>query len=336
MGEDVGGRVEVEGELADLVADVGLAVEDGHGDNLGPDDEEECDVVDPGVDGVEEVVAKLGAVDEGDEEGDEDDGGGRLPALDVVAEQTLVEDGDEGLDEGDGGADAEQGNGEEPDDGEEVGPGHLAGGEGVGEEADGKGADGGLIGRVVGVEPEEADEAGDVLKHGVAERDDERVLHNVGEARAVGRVGGEVAKTDTDGEEDLTAGGLPDLAAAELLAVPLGKVVADTDDGVVKRGGATEQDDEHDNGQTHGEVDGAARERDALEHAEPDAEPDKGGPADRLADHAAARVFSVADDVAGGVDLAGDGVLVGDDVHHVKVVAASVPGQRALEGGAEV
>merc|ERR1712000_766887 len=235
--------------------------------------------------------------------GDDGDDGCGDPAGDAVTDDALVDDG------------------------------HLREGERVDQEADGEGAQ--RLAVVDGVQVDEDDEAGDDLKGGVAEGDDEGVLDGIGEARAVRRVGGEVTETHTDGEEDLTAGGLPDLTAAQLLAVPLGKVVGDAASRVLERGGAAEQDDEHDNGQTHSEVDGAARDADAAEHAQPDAEPDEDGPADRLANHAGGLVARVLDDAVA-VHDGGDGLGVLDDILHVELIATAVPREGAVERAAEV
>lgn len=335
---DIDDRVQDPRNLANLADNINVAVGSRYHDDLAPDDQQEGDVVDPGVDGVEVPEAKLGAVDEREQQGDDGDDGCGDPAGDAVTDDALVDDGDERLDQGDGRADTEQRNGQEPNDGEEVGAGHLREGERVGQEADGEGAQ--RLAVVDGVQVEEADdaeddEAGDDLKGGVAEGDDEGVLDGIGEARAVRRVGGEVTETHTDGEEDLTAGGLPDLTAAQLLAVPLGKVVGDAASRVLERGGAAEQDDEHDNGQTHSEVDGAARDADAAEHAQPDAEPDEDGPADRLADHAGGLVARVLDDAVA-VHDGGDGLGVLDDILHVELIATAVPREGAVERAAEV
>lgn len=70
---------------ADLASDVFPAVDRSRGHTFGPDDKDECNVVHPSVNAGEQVVAKLGAVGEGqqerqDGEGGDDDGARGLDA----------------------------------------------------------------------------------------------------------------------------------------------------------------------------------------------------------------------------------------------------------------
>lgn len=139
-----------------------------------------------------------------------------------------------------------------------------------------------------------------------------------------------VAKADTDGEEDLATGSLPNLAATELFTVPLAKVVLDTGTGIGERGGPAENDDDHDNWETHCEVDDPSGRSNALEHAEPNKHPHKCTPANSLADKSSTRVVNVAR--PGGHDR----INIGDDILHVKLLSATAPRQRALERATEV
>lgn len=62
LAAEEGKLVEPEGDLTNLARDVLHAIDGGRGDALGPDNENESNVVGPQVDGVEQRVAKLGAV----------------------------------------------------------------------------------------------------------------------------------------------------------------------------------------------------------------------------------------------------------------------------------
>jgi hypothetical protein len=62
LAAEEGKLVEPEGDLTNLARDVLHAIDGGRGDALGPDNEDESNVVGPQVDGVEQGVAKLGAI----------------------------------------------------------------------------------------------------------------------------------------------------------------------------------------------------------------------------------------------------------------------------------
>lgn len=317
--------------------DVSVAVQRGDDDALAPHDEDERQVVDPGVDGVEQVEAELGAVDEREEERDDDHGGGDDDSRHAVAEGRVAEQRNHGLGQGERGAEAQNRQRQEEQHRPHIRAWHLSQRKRIRQEADGK------RGQARAVFWTKAQEANDA-KHGkasqhlverIAQADDDGVLHGIGEFTVIRRVGGKVAEADADGEEDLSAGRLPDLAVAQLLAVPFGKVHPDAVDGIRQRQSAAHEHEHHDDGQPHGEVDGAAGDAHALEQAQVHGEPHKGAPAHSLADEARAGVAGVLDDGAAAGD-AGHGIRVGHHVLHVEVLAAARPRQRALERAAEV
>ncbi|QSS66879.1 hypothetical protein I7I51_03091 [Histoplasma capsulatum] len=338
-GDDVADVVDEEGDSADLADDFLVAVEGGDGDALGEGHEEEREVVEPGVDGVEEVETEASAVEERQEEGDGDDDGADEGTRDLFAPVGVADERDHRLDKGVGRAEADQHDGEEEHDAPEGGRRHLGDGQRVGQEADGEGPE--LVTRFR-LQAEEADnaedgEGTDDLVGRVGAGNDDGVLDGIGESGIVGGESSEVAEAHASGEENLTGGGLPDLPGGQLPAVPVGHVHLDALDGIGERDAAAEEDEDHHDGQAHGEVDDAAGEADALEHAEVDDEPDEGGPADGLADEAGARVAGVLEDGLAVVRvLAGNGGDVGDDVLHVELLAPVGPGLRGVEGVAEV
>ena len=110
----------------------------------------------------------------------------------------------------------------------------------------------------------------------------------------------------------------------------------DTPFGVLERGAAADEDDDHDDWKTHGDIYDATGQADAAEHAQPDDEPDKGTPADGLPDEAFPGVTGVGQDRAVWGKGAIDGFDVGEDTIVVKGLAIGFPGERALERVAEV
>lgn len=314
--------------------DVLVPIERGGANAFGPDNEDQAQVVSPGIDGIEKIEAELGTVDQRQKEGYDDDKGRDKGTRQSLSKLGIGDQGGHGLDQGESRAETKDSKGQEEEHGPDIGAGHLRQSERVGQEADGKGAerDGLVIGRVAQEANDAEDgEASNDLVEGVAARNDETVLDGIGKAAVVRGIGRKVSETHTDGEEDLTARALPDLAASELAAVPLAEIVLDATAGIGERGSTADQDDEHDDWQTHGEVDDSASGADALDHAEPDAEPDEGAPADGLANETQLGVLDIAGEV-----VWDDGIRVGNDIFHVKLTATTRPGQGAVEGDTEV
>lgn len=121
---EVGEVVNDESPKAGLVNDVGPAVDGACADDLGPDDEDEADIVYPAVDAVEEVEAKLGAVWETHEEGNDGENchDYRARELDVPR---VDDEGSDGVQHDEGGTESQHDEGEEEQEGPEVCTGHV-------------------------------------------------------------------------------------------------------------------------------------------------------------------------------------------------------------------
>lgn len=314
--------------LPDLAADVLVAVDGGSRRDLPPNDKEETEVVDIGIDGVEEVVAEFGAEHKGDKKRDDGHDGDNDGTRELLAPIGVADHGDDCLEQCKGGGHAEQEQGEEEADGPEVCSGHGGKGFRVGEEADGERAECHL-GWFEVEEPHDAEdgECNKNFVHAVGDGDDEGVLNGVGVFLIVGGERGEVAHADADAEEDLAAGGLPDIATAELFTVPF-PVEFDAAAGVGKGGPTTDQDESHDDGKSHSEVDDAASETNTSEYAEPDDEPSEEAPRYSLWDHAA---FRIGDHAA----VWYDSLAVGNDGAHEVFLSSTCPWHRAGERIAE-
>lgn len=87
----------------------------------------------------------------------------------------------------------------------------------------------------------------------------------------------------------------------------------------------------HDDGESHGEIDNATCGTDTLDHAEPDEEPHEGAPANSFAHKSRLRVAHI---VRGSGSW--DRVRVCNDIDHVEIATAPCPGKRTLERAAEI
>lgn len=230
---------------ADLPSDIPVSVECCRANTFSPHNKDESQVVGPRIDSIQEVETELGAIHEGQKEGDDDDDGCNSPARELASEVGVANQSGKGLNQSKGRAETEDGEGQEEQDGPDVGTGHLGQGQGVCQEADGEGAE--RNGLVVWRIAQEANDVEDgeacrnLIKR-VAARNDHAVLNGIGEFAVVGGVRREVSKAHANGEEDLSASALPDLSIGEFTTVPLTKVVLYTTTGIGKRGSASDED----------------------------------------------------------------------------------------------
>lgn len=331
VGSNVAAVVEEVADQADLVDGVPPAVEGGGEEGLAPDGEEEGEIVDEHVDGIEQVETNVGAVEEADEVATDGGGGSNDPAGDTLTPVSVADHSDQHLEEGEDTGQTKNDEGEEEDSGEEVGARHLGKRTRVVEEARAEGgqATGDLEAEAKVSDDTHDSKGGDDLNGGVGEGDDEGVLDGVGVLGGVRGVRGEVAETDTDGEEHLTEGILPDARTLERLGAPHAEVELETVGGVGERQGADSEDKDHDEGQGHGDVDDTAGEADTLEHAAPGDTPDHQTPEGSLANqlHGAVRLHGPV------VTLGEDGLddLVEEEVGGVLVLPREGADERLAE-----
>lgn len=316
------------GQSTNLSLDVLVTVNDGSSNALSPHNEDEGHVVSPTIDAGQEIITKLGAVRQGEEEGHNDASGDDNGAVPLGL--GIHDEGDDGVEHRKGGGVAECHKGEEEHDGPEVGGGHGDNSFGEGEEADSEAAD--AVFRI-GIHAEETHDAkdsegGNVLEHDVAGDDEERVDDGVGVFLVVTGVRGEIAEANAGGKEYLTAGRLPNGPLSQLATSPGGPHKLNAPSSVLKRTGTADEDNGDDDGQAHGEVDDTAGQTGALEDGNEDEEPGEDGPADRFGEKLHAVVLEPK------VSLAGLGVE-GDDLV-VVFGGLTGPRQGALEGAAEV
>lgn len=218
VGEDVSNIVQAEPDPANLINRVPPAIQAGGEKDLAPDGEEQGEVVDEHVDGIQGVEPILTAVNQGDQGAAAEDGEGNNPVWDALAPVSVADEGDQHLAEGKDASDSKKEQSEEEEGREEVGAGHLGKGFGVGEESRAECGQSGFARGHAQISNDAHDgQSGDDLNGGVAEGDDEGVLDGVGELVVVRRVGGEVTETDTNGEEHLAEGVLPDCWSLERL-----------------------------------------------------------------------------------------------------------------------
>lgn len=280
----------------------------------------------------------MGAVEEWQEERDYDNDGADGGTGDLFAPVRVADGGDDRLDERKGGADTDEHDGGEEQNSPESGRGHFRDGQWVCQEADSKGSELVALFRLQAEEANDAKdgEGTDNFEERVGAGDNDGVLDSVGKGWIVRCECCEVAETNTGGEEDLTSGSLPDLTGSQLWTVPVAHVQLDAVNSVGERYTAAEEDENDDNRHAHGEIYNAARQTNTLEHAKIHNEPDKGNPADSLADKANVWVTGICRHRAIVIKCAGNGGCISDDILHVKFLSSAVPGQWGIEGVAEV
>src|SRR5699024_8659776 len=113
--------------------------------------------------------------------------------------------------------------------------------------------------------------------------------------------------------------------------MPLCEVHPNTINGIRKRYAAAYQYDDHDNRETHGDVDDSPCDADTLKHAEPDEEPHESTPSNCLADEYCAWILGIGSNSAAAC-VAGDWVNVCDRILLVKFLSAARPRERTREG----
>lgn len=325
---EVGCVVGNEGRQTNLANDILPAVDGSSSNRLGPHDKDQTDVVDPAINTVHVPVTELSAVGER-KEGDEGDDDSRDPWASPVAadgDGRVHDEGHDGVEHDKGRADTDDHEGEEEQSRPELGSRHLNESFGISHETKTVATNG--VRRVGGHAHEANDTEGSKGKERFEERvghaEQNGILSSVGVLVVVGRIGGVETETNTSRVEDLTDSGLPDLGSSELVGVELTKVELDTTAGVGKRSTAADEDDDDNQGKTHGEVDDLTSPAGALEDAKVDKNPQKQVPSDE----ASVEInIGVADPFTGRV-------LVNSGCNLVREVVRSVssPGERALEG----
>lgn len=130
---------------ANLLEHIAAAVKRHGDDALKPDDENERQVVDPRVNGVEKVEPELSAVHQREEQRDHDNGRRNDCARHPAPKVRVADHCDKRLDQRKRRAEAENRDREEEEDGPDVGARHFGYGERVGQEADCKCAQLGAI-----------------------------------------------------------------------------------------------------------------------------------------------------------------------------------------------
>lgn len=328
---------EGKGDHTTLVDDIMIAVESRGAIGLGPHNEEESEVVDPGVCCDEHIVAELRGEGDRDEHGhdhdDSDDNGARPPLSPVGVDDA----GDHGFQHGESRGHAEQEKRREEDDGEEISARHLSKSLGIRQEGGGKTVQQtvGLGGQTEVSDDAEDGKGGRRLDEHVGDANDDGVLHGIAVLGVVAGVRGVVSHTDTGGEEDLATGLLPEGGGRKLRGVPVAHVHAHAIDGVGQRGAAADEDDDEGQGNAHGEVNDAAGQANATEDAEPHDDPSEDGPAEGFTVDSHTRVGGVADDAAVVANDSGDGIHLLEDEVVVELLRTTLPRQRAVEGVAE-
>lgn len=334
---DVAEVINQKGRQTRLGDNVLPTVDGGGADDLGPDDEDESDVVDPAVDAVEQVVAKLGAVGQTHEERHDGQEGHDDGAR--VFDARVDEQRGRGVEHDEGGAEAQHHEREEQQDGPKVGAGHLDHGFRQRQEAHDESA---KTLAFLGPAAKEAHDAKhgkgrEVFEEHVAAADEDSIHDSVRVLGVIRGIRGKVAKPDARRKEDLAHGRLPHGTIGQLLGPPCGPKQLDTLACVVERQGPAHENDGGADGQAHGEVDDAAREPHAAEDGHPNQEPDEDAPGHRLANQLRVGVLREGQD--GSTirrEAAGNWVRVRHNVVVVEVVEAALPWQGARKGVTEI
>lgn len=153
----------------------------------------------------------------------------------------------------------------------------------------------------------------------------------------VGGVGGEVAKANTGGEEDLSDSRLPDCAGRELVASPCCPQESDSFTGILKRERPADEDNGGHNWETHRPVDNTTGQTNTAKDGNPDQEPDERAPSHRLAQEANTRVFRIRHDLfIVKAQRPENRIDVVDHVAHVEFLNSALPRQGTAEGVSEV